>query len=457
MLYTFKKKLDSFSKISIKIKYLVIIIMIVLIIDMEISNISHLIDRYISSDNGILIFILVSLTYLVSQQLILNYSLKKQFQIQVESFSFRIIQRLINFMILILIISFLTIVLQITISKYYNTFFLLLVLVVTNSITVIAMVNIGIKFLSWYKNRRNKTILVFAIMSCTIGISALVTILFMGTILVSQPDKIDSDYDVVLPVIEQGSTLSVLNYLYYYLSILSFLVTWVMTSLLLKDYSSKLGKFRYWAFLSLPLAFYLSQLSVTQFGLFYPEEEAEQYSFQLSFIVLYTLSSLMGGILFSIPFFLVIRKMNTATPLQNYLRVLAYGLILFFAAGSATVYHTPYPPFGLSTVSMIGPSSYMIAIGIYYSARLVARNRTIEKQMRTSEKYSQFFSSIGSAEMEKATTEIIEQIRKKLPQEKDDDIPEDPNLVANEIIEYLKRYQNRKRDERNLSDNEVHK
>jgi hypothetical protein len=359
-------------------------------------------------------------------------------------------------MILILIISFLTIVLQITISKYYNTIFLLLVLVVTNSITIIAMVSIAIKFLSWYKNRRNLTILVFAAMSCTIGISALLTILFMGTILISQPDKIDPGYDVVLPVIEQGSTLSVLNYLYYYLSILSFLVTWIMTSLLLKDYSSKLGKFRYWALLSLPLVFYLSQLSVTQFGLFYPEEEAEQYSFQLSFIFLYTLSSLMGGILFSVPFFLVLRKMNTATPLQNYLRVLAYGLVLFFAAGSATVYHTPYPPFGLSTVSMIGPSSYMIAIGIYYSARLVARNRTIEKQMRTSEKYSQFFSSIGSAEMEKAMTEIIEQIRKKLPQE-NDDIPEDPNFVSNEIIEYLKRYQNRKRDERNLSDNEVHK
>jgi hypothetical protein len=456
MLYTFKKYLDYFSKISIEIKYLVIIIMIALIIDMEISNEAHLIDKYISNDMGIIIFTLVSLTYLVSQQFILSYSHKKQFQIQIESSSFRIIQRLINFMILVLIISFLTIVFQIIFSKYYDTIFLLLVLVVTNSITIIAMVNIGIKFFSWYKNRRKSTILIFGVMSCTIGVTALVTILFMGAILMGQPEKIDSDYDVVLPTIEQGSKLSMLNYLYYYLSIFSFVVTWIITALLSKDYAQKIGNLKYWIVLSLPLLFYLSQLLVTQFGLFFPKEESDQYSFQLWFILLYTLSSTIGGILFSLPLFLVIRKMNTDTHLQNFLKVTAYGLLLFFAAGSATVYHTPYPPFGLSTVSIIGPSSYLIAIGIYYSARLVARNRTIENQMRTSEKYSQFFSSIGSAEMEKAMTEIVEDIRKKLPQEKDE-IPEDPEFIDKEIIEYLKKYQGRKKDKKNLSNNNSHK
>ena len=448
MFYGFKKYFDYFNRISIDIKFLAIVIMIVLIIDMEFSNTAHLIDQSISNDIGVIIFTLVSLTYLICQQFILSYSRKRQLQIQVESYSFRIFQRLIDFMILFLIISFLTIVLEIIISRYYDSFFLLLVLVVTNSITIIAMVGIGIKFFSWYRSRRKSTILIFAVMSCTIGITALVTIIFMGTILLAQPEKINSDYDVVLPVIEQGSTLSVLNYLYYYLSILSFLVTWIMTSLLLKDYSIKLGKFRYWAYLSLPLGFYLSQILVTQFGFFIPKAESDQLTFSFWFLFLYTLSSPIGGILFSLPYFLVIRKMNVDKSLQSYLKILAYALLLFFAAGSATVYHTPYPPFGLSTVSIIGPSSYLIAIGVYYSARLVATNRTIEHQMRTSKKYSQFFASIGSAEMEKAMTEIIEEIRKKLPAEKDE-IPEDPQFVDKEIIDFLKKYQSRRRDKNN--------
>jgi hypothetical protein len=190
MFYGFKKYFDYFNRISIDIKFLAIVIMIVLIIDMEFSNTAHLIDQSISNDIGVIIFTLVSLTYLICQQFILSYSRKRQLQIQVESYSFRIFQRLIDFMILFLIISFLTIVLEIIISRYYDSFFLLLVLVVTNSITIIAMVGIGIKFFSWYRSRRKSTILIFAVMSCTIGITALVTIIFMGTILLAQPEKI---------------------------------------------------------------------------------------------------------------------------------------------------------------------------------------------------------------------------------------------------------------------------
>jgi hypothetical protein len=442
MLYTFKKYLDYFSKISIEIKYLVIIIMIALIIDMEISNEAHLIDKYISNDIGIIIFTLVSLTYLVSQQFILSYSHKKQFQIQIESSSFRIIQRLINFMILVLIICFLTIVFQIIFSRYYDTIFLLLVLVVTNSITIISMSYISIKFFSWYR-RRHLIILIFGIMSVTYAITAFVTILFMGTMLIGQPEKIDANYDVVLPKIKQGSIILLLNYLYFYLANVSYALTWIIAALLLKDYAKKLGKLKFWTILSLPLLFYFSQLLITEFGLFVPQEVSDRFSFLIWFSFLYTLSIPVAGILFSLPFFLVIKKTNTGKPLEHFLKILAYGLILYSASGSATVYHTPYPPFGLSTVSMIGPSSYLIAMGIYYSAILIARNRTIEYQMMKAEKYSEFFANIGSAELEKAMTEIVEEIGRKLPSDKED-VELDPASVDKEIIEYLKKYRGKK-------------
>jgi hypothetical protein len=99
MLYRFKSYFDYFFSKSVDIKFLIIIIMIALIIDMEISNEAHLIDEYISSDTGIIIFILVSFTYLLTQQYVLSYSNQKPFQIQLESSSFRIIRKLINFMI----------------------------------------------------------------------------------------------------------------------------------------------------------------------------------------------------------------------------------------------------------------------------------------------------------------------------------------------------------------------
>ena len=125
------------------------------------------------------------------------------------------------------------------------------------------------------------------------------------------------------------------------------------------------------------------------------------------------------------------------------MRITAYGLIIFFAAGSATVYHTPYPPFGLLTIAAIGPSAYLIALGVYYSARLISMNKTIEIQLKRSSEYSHFFANIGSAEMEKTVTQIVEQIRKKLPLEEQEPSKEF-ETVDKELIEYLRKFKSGK-------------
>ena len=439
MHYRLKTYFDYFSNISIKIKFFVIVILAILFIDMQISNAAHLFYKNISGDIGVAIFITISFVYLIVQQYILSYANREPLQIQEESSSFKRIKRIINFMIFFIIICFLTIIFEILISQYYDSILLLLVLVATNAINIVVMSNMASRFFSWYQLRKEPTILIFATMCCIIAITAFITVLFMGTVLIMQPEKVDANMQVVLPTIEHGSTLSIMNYLYYYFAILSYIITWIITSLLLKDYSNKLGKTKYWIMLSLPLVFYLSQLLVTQFGLFIPEDAEDNFAFQMWFLFFYTPSSLIGGLLFSIPFFLIIRRTKISKPLENFLRITAYGLILFFAAGSATVYHTPYPPYGLITVAVIGPSSYLMALGLYYSARIISRNRTIEGQMKKSDKYSQFFARLGSAEKEKALTEIVEEIGKKLPPD-DRKVSEELETVDREIVEYLKKF-----------------
>lgn len=421
--------------------------MIALMIDMEISNEAHLFDEYIATEFGVIVFMVISVVYLVGQQYILFYSSKKPFQIQVESLAFQRIKKLINYMILFMVTCFITIIIQILVSGYYNSLFLLSVLVITNFINIVAMGNMSLKFLLWFKTKRHSTILMFGVMSSIIALTAFASILFMGTVLLDQPQIIDPNHNVVLPTIQKGSVLQMLNYVYYYLAIISYVITWTVTSLLLNDYARKLGKLKFWAILALPLIFYLSQLLITQVGLFVPKEASDSFTFQMWFSFLYTLSSPIGGILFCIPFYLIIKKTNTSKPLRNFLSITAYGLVLFFAAGSATVYHTPYPPFGLSTVAIIGPSSYLIAVGIYFSARIIARNRSVENQLKNSDRYSQFFANIGSAEMETAMTEIIEHVRKKLPINKEE-LPEDIESMDKEIIEYLKKYQEQKNTEK---------
>ena len=439
---------EHFFNKLLDIRFLVIIILVALFIDMEISNESHIFYKDIATVMGLTIFILISSIYLVSQQYVLSYSTKEQVQTRVGRSSFGTIRKIITILIFFVTVCFLTIIIEILIPEYYDTFLLLLVPITTNAIAIIAMSDMSSKFFSWYHNRKQPAILIFGAMALIIAITSFVTILFMGTVLIDQPGKVNDDTIVSLPIIEPGSFLSLLNYIYYYLAVFSYVITWAITALLLKDYVMKVGKFKYWLVLSLPLIFYLSQLLVTQFGLFIPEDAADNFNFQMWFLFFYTPSSLIGGILFSVPFFLIIRKLSKTNPLKTFLRITAYGLILFFAAGSATVYHTPYPPFGLLTVAAIGPSAYLIALGVYYSARIISRNRTIEIQLKRSSEYSRFFANIGSAEMEKTMTEIVEEIRKKLPPDEGEAL-KDLETVDKEIIEYLKEFQARKRSRNN--------
>jgi hypothetical protein len=64
----------------------------------------------------------------------------------------------------------------------------------------------------------------------------------------------------------------------------------------------------------------------------------------------------------------------TQTPLNEYLSLSTYGFILFFVSGTATIVHTPYPPFGLASVSLVGLSSYLIFVDLYYSVVAISRD-----------------------------------------------------------------------------------
>lgn len=79
-------------------------------------------------------------------------------------------------------------------------------------------------------------------MALIISITAFVTVLFMGMVLIKQPEKVNAEIIVSLPIIDQGSFLSLPNYLYYYMAVSSYVITWIMTALLLKDYIMKVGK-----------------------------------------------------------------------------------------------------------------------------------------------------------------------------------------------------------------------
>ena len=89
-------------------------------------------------------------------------------------------------------------------------------------------------------------------------------------------------------------------------------------------------------------------------------------------------------------------------------------MVLFFVSGSATVYHAPFPPFGLLTVALIGTSSYLLFLGLYSCAISLSQDLELYRLIRTSAKEWKFFLKLSDAEVEKTVLDKVGSVKQAM-------------------------------------------
>ena len=200
-------------------------------------------------------------------------------------------------------------------------------------------------------------------------------------------------------------------------------------------YSNRIGKIKYWIIISLPLVYFLSQFISLFLNLYGPIMDQNIFLYMVSFSVIFSISKAAGGVLFGIAFWVMVRKMNKIIVLKNFLIMVAIGFMLLFVSEQAvSLISFPYPPFGLTSVATLGLSSYLILVGLYYSAISVSKDIRMRKSILSSVlKDVNFLMKIGSAEVEKETEKmvgkLIDQHLEKIP-------PQIENTTEN-IKEYV--------------------
>jgi hypothetical protein len=193
-----------------------------------------------------------------------------------------------------------------------------------------------------------------------------------------------------------------LDYAYIIFSILSFILTWLATSMLLRHYSKKIGRVKYWMVVGIPLIYFTSQFFSFSFNIFVPILRSNPVFYGILLTFIFTFSKLVGGIFFGIAFWMVARSIRPDSIVRKYMVISAYGLVLLFISYQANgIVVTSYPPFGLATISFMGLSSYLILVGIYSAAVSVSEDIKLRQSIRKiAIKESKLLDSIGSTEME---------------------------------------------------------
>ena len=395
-----------------------------------------MITEELSSSFGVLLFVVVAVVFTIGQFFILHFSKAATETITARNPYLSRVTKVVTYVICLLILFFTIIILQILFLQRYNSSILILVVTISNGLGLFSMTVLAQRLLTYYKWEKDLIVFTYGISAIIVAITALVTIMFMGGILLGKPFSVYPGSETTFPSFDPDSIIGLLNYIYYILAIISFVSIWFGTLLLMNQYSRLVGnRRRILSVMALILGFYLSQILIIYLSPYFISNRVDLTSFLFYYRITFAISSTVGGILFGIPFIQIAQKFKDTPSVRKYAIISASGLILFFVAGSATVYQTPYPPFGLATVSLTGLSSYLVLLGIYSLAISISEDERLRRFTMKTAKEFMFLHSMGIAEQG-------QEIEKRVTAFKDnivEDTGVEPSFNEEDMKQYLHR------------------
>ena len=327
------------------------IVVVVLVIDTSLIKTSILTTSESGSAARINFFIMILSVTIVAQFIILAFVRQETRDIRrKKELHIHAINTIVTISQSVLTVLLLFIILQIVITSQYNIDLAIAALAISHLLAIIILVILTQRFFSWLKSNRNPIILFYGLASAILAINIATALLFVDLTLSSnQPQNIVPHLGENIPFLIPGSDLSILYATNDITSIISFMMMWIATCMLLRHYSRKMGKIKFWILVSIPLVYFLSQFFTLSLNLFGPLLSSQSIFYGVLLTLVFTLSKSAGGILFGIAFWTAIRNIHESSVVRNYMIISAYGLVLLFTSNQANVLVTaPYPPFGLA-------------------------------------------------------------------------------------------------------------
>lgn len=233
------------------------------------------------------------------------------------------------------------------------------------------------------------------------------------TYLVVQKDNvITPNSEVSFYDFEEGSFFAIFYDYYDYVDIAAFLLMLGATSILLYHYSKKIRGITLAIIVGLPLLSYISGYLDT-LNIYDTDTNADLFSYY----VFQSLSTMSAGVLFALSLWLIARSMKYDA-VRNFIITTAYGFILFYITNSASVTVSPYPPFGLVSLSFLPLATYLILVGIYSSAFSVSQNALVRTSIRNmASQNTNLLHNLGISQMDVQIKNMITKVKDKILEE----------------------------------------
>jgi hypothetical protein len=321
--------------------------------------------------------------------------------------------------------------------RYYEIWVSIVIVTISYGASSVLIIWLVLIFFSWYKSSHDRVVFLYFVSMSLIAFHLILTGLFIGAKLNDNQylvgEYVGASGDV------SGGRHQLLNDLYRISSFISFFGIWMTTAVLMSSYREKLiGSVKYWIILVLPLGYFL----ITYFYQFFLSNLLVAY-FQndpitVSIIVsaFLSLSKPIGGLIFAAAFWNMSRVVGYERKMKLSMVIAGWGIFFIFSANQAAAQIIiPYPPFGITSVTVLNMASFLIVLGIFNSASLVSANNNLRSSLH---KHAlKLLKPIGRAEMEREIQKTV----LKISEDK-----EIAKISGNETFEFdkdeLKKYLN---------------
>jgi hypothetical protein len=410
------------------------------IVDISIVKINDLIDKFFIPQQGRLILFAVNSTLCIFLQFCLVMYIHTFFQRERLNRTLKVkaiyVGSLLSLSVLASLIGFL--IFQQFYYSFYYTSIVTIVIALSYGIAAGFVIWLALLFFSWYRSRHDKIVLLYSISISVIAFNLIMTATFMS-VKVNERPHIAGEYIGTSGDLTAGRH-QLLDNIYRISSFMSFFSLWITTAILMNSYRERLiNAILYWIVLSIPLVYFV----ITYFyqyilgNLLSSFLEIDPVSVSIIIGAFLALSKPIGGILFGVVFWNISRIISYEINIKTYMIISGWGILLIFSSNQAvTQIVSPYPPFGLVTITVLVSASYLMLLGIYNSATLVSANNELRRSIYIHALESKLLGAIGHAEMEKEIQKTVKQVnRDKYELEKE--LEETVELDEMELEKYI--------------------
>ena len=371
--------------------FIVSSVMLVIILD---SNflMGFLQEKLLPFNYKIIIFSIYVFIFVISNLLLLimTYSIGYLKEIEVRYKKYYFISIFIIYFVLSLTLIITTI--QISIFKSYSnvTFYLTSYISFISTLGFLSILSFN--FYRWYLKGKNNFTLLYGILFSLYCITLILALLYLISGLATHPSTIN----YTSPRELRGGTFSInivfqnnIALVYDIFFIMSFLLGWLLTVYMLKQYSRRIGKYKFWILVSIPLFFYLIRyegiiltyfnidnlISLPVLGIIYP-------SIKDAFYIAFMNSNIQTiGIFFGFSFVPILLKLKNSL-LQNYMITTIIGMMILFASRDFhSIFLNSVPPNGTITISFMPIGVFMLFTGIISFLKLAARDKEFYRDL----------------------------------------------------------------------------